>query len=113
MAVRGSNVALKRAQGTASIYSFSIRAYLLHAHMSMEFAYSLLDGVRKSALQCVLPIIDNAEQQHKRDFQNSLVVSIFWAKMLYLLHDYAAAEQECRRGLSARGLEAWSSAQRR
>jgi tetratricopeptide (TPR) repeat protein len=99
MAVRGSNVALKRAQGTASIYSFSIRAHLLHAHMSMEFAYSLPDRVRKSALQRVLPIIDNAEQQHKCDFQNSLVVSIFRAKMLYLLHDYAAAEQECRRGL--------------
>ncbi|CAN6162934.1 unnamed protein product [Urochloa humidicola] len=99
MALQDSNVALKRAAQVASMYPFSVRAHLLRAHMCMEFAYSLPDRVCRGALRNGLTALENAEREMKCDFQKSLVVSVFRAKMHYLLHEYVAAEQECRRAL--------------
>jgi tetratricopeptide (TPR) repeat protein len=96
LAIQERNVALKRAAGLASIYPFSVRVHLLHAHMTMRFVHSLPDRLHKTSLNRVLTVLD---KDQTCDFQKSVVVFLFRAKVLYLLREYAASEQLCSHAL--------------
>ncbi|KAJ1276154.1 hypothetical protein BS78_05G192400 [Paspalum vaginatum] len=87
----------KRAKLVAETFPDLARAQYLHAYMDLEFVRSLDESIDKRPfLRRTLAITERAA----RDFPDSPVLAGFYAKLLFLLGEYHAAERECRRSLA-------------
>uniref|UniRef100_A0A0E0MGX7 C2H2-type domain-containing protein n=1 Tax=Oryza punctata TaxID=4537 RepID=A0A0E0MGX7_ORYPU len=92
----GAAKAVKPAKALAARYPYSARALFAHAHVDVEFARGLAAGIDKRPfLDRLLGELNREAQQ----FDTSLVLAAFRAKLVFLLGSYVAAEGECSRGL--------------
>ncbi|EEC68110.1 hypothetical protein OsI_36012 [Oryza sativa Indica Group] len=101
----GAASAVHGAAKLADRYPSSARAQCLPAYVAVELARERRGGAaypataatpRHKTLRRALATMDTAA----RTFDRSLVVALFRAKLLACLHDYDAAEAECRRALA-------------
>uniref|UniRef100_J3N9F9 DUF629 domain-containing protein n=1 Tax=Oryza brachyantha TaxID=4533 RepID=J3N9F9_ORYBR len=96
----GAAKEVKPAKALAERYSYSSRALFAHAHMDVQFARGLAPGIDKRPFLDRL-LSDLNKQAHQ--FDTSLVLAMFRAKLLFLLDMHLAAEVECNRALYMKG----------
>ncbi|KAM3255888.1 hypothetical protein ACQJBY_048820 [Aegilops geniculata] len=85
-----------RAKLLAETYPYSPRAQLLRAYIELAPVRALDPAMdKKQLLRRALTIVSQAAE----NFDRSLMVALFHAKLLFLLDDFDAAEEECRRAL--------------
>uniref|UniRef100_A0ACD6A0F4 Uncharacterized protein n=1 Tax=Avena sativa TaxID=4498 RepID=A0ACD6A0F4_AVESA len=86
----------ERAKFLSLCYPYSGRAQLLRSYIDLAQIRALdLASDKKPLLLRTLKMVS----QVACTFQNSLVIALFHANMLFLLDDYDGAERECRRAL--------------
>uniref|UniRef100_A0A0E0BKJ6 Uncharacterized protein n=1 Tax=Oryza glumipatula TaxID=40148 RepID=A0A0E0BKJ6_9ORYZ len=93
----GIAYAVHRAAAVATTFPKSARAQFLPAYVALDLAKSIEpDADKEEVLQCALKIMDSAAKIS----DHSLVIALFRAGLMAVLHDYAAAEDECCRALA-------------
>ncbi|KAB8115776.1 hypothetical protein EE612_056502 [Oryza sativa] len=86
-----------RAKHLATTYPFAPRAHLLRAHVDLERVRGLDPAIDKRRfLRRTLDMV----QDTAYEFQRSLVVALFRAKLMFVLDQYDDAECECHRALA-------------
>ncbi|KAF0913470.1 hypothetical protein E2562_022362 [Oryza meyeriana var. granulata] len=91
---------VKPAKELAERYYYSARAHLTHAYIDLEFARGLAPGIDKRPfLSRILTQLNNVANQ----FETSLVLAMFRAKLSFLLGMYIAMTAECFRAISMEG----------
>ncbi|KAF0897518.1 hypothetical protein E2562_038741 [Oryza meyeriana var. granulata] len=80
----------------ADRFPSSARAQCLPAYVCLELSRGATPAATAKTLRRALAMLDNAAGS----FDRSLMVALFRAKLLACLHDYDAAEVECRRALA-------------
>ncbi|KAE8773493.1 hypothetical protein D1007_54246 [Hordeum vulgare] len=88
-----------RAKFLAEAYPYSPRAQLLHAYIDLAPVRALDTAMdkknKKQLLRRTLTIVSQAAE----NFDSSLMVALFHAKLLFVLDEFDAAEGECHRAL--------------
>uniref|UniRef100_A0A8I6XUH4 DUF629 domain-containing protein n=1 Tax=Hordeum vulgare subsp. vulgare TaxID=112509 RepID=A0A8I6XUH4_HORVV len=88
-----------RAKFLAEAYPYSPRAQLLHAYIDLAPVRALDTAMdkknKKQLLRRTLTIVSQAAE----NFDCSLMVALFHAKLLFVLDEFDAAEGECHRAL--------------
>uniref|UniRef100_A0A0E0BKW9 C2H2-type domain-containing protein n=1 Tax=Oryza glumipatula TaxID=40148 RepID=A0A0E0BKW9_9ORYZ len=86
-----------RAKHLATTYPFAPRAHLLRAHVDLERVRGLDPAIDKRRfLRRTLDMV----QDTAYEFQRSLVIALFRAKLMFVLDQYDDAECECHRVLA-------------
>uniref|UniRef100_A0A0E0F7F5 DUF629 domain-containing protein n=1 Tax=Oryza meridionalis TaxID=40149 RepID=A0A0E0F7F5_9ORYZ len=86
-----------RAKHLATTYPFAPRAHLLRAHVDLERVRGLDPAIDKRRfLRRTLDMV----QDTAYEFQRSLVIALFRAKLMFVLDQYDDAECECHRALA-------------
>lgn len=89
--------ARSRAKHLATTYPFAPRAHLLRAHVDLERVRGLDPAIDKRRfLRRTLDMVQNTAYE----FQRSLVIALFRAKLMFVLDQYDDAECECHRALA-------------
>uniref|UniRef100_A0ACD5XHM3 Uncharacterized protein n=1 Tax=Avena sativa TaxID=4498 RepID=A0ACD5XHM3_AVESA len=85
-----------RAKLLSEMYPYSVRAQLLRVHIDLEQARAVDQAVRrKGLLRRILALTSHAAG----NFETSLLVALFHAKVLFALDQFDKSESECRRAL--------------
>uniref|UniRef100_M8C8M5 DUF629 domain-containing protein n=1 Tax=Aegilops tauschii TaxID=37682 RepID=M8C8M5_AEGTA len=85
-----------RAKLLAETYPYSPRAQLLRAYIDLAPVRALDPAMdKKQLLRRALTTVSQAAE----NFDHSLMVALFHAKLLFVLDNFDAAERECRRAL--------------
>lgn len=93
----GIAYAVHRAAAVATTFPKSARVQFLPVYVALDLAKSIEpDADKEEVLQCALKIMDSAAKIS----DHSLVIALFRAGLMAVLHDYAAAEDECCRALA-------------
>lgn len=93
----GIAYAVHRAAAVATTFPKSARVQFLPLYVALDLAKSIEpDADKEEVLQCALKIMDSAAKIS----DHSLVIALFRAGLMAVLHDYAAAEDECCRALA-------------
>uniref|UniRef100_A0ACD5Y991 Uncharacterized protein n=1 Tax=Avena sativa TaxID=4498 RepID=A0ACD5Y991_AVESA len=89
-----------RAKLLSEMYPYSVRAQLLRVHIDLEQVRATDQAVRrKGLLRRILALISHAAD----NFESSLLVALFHAKVLFALDEFGKSESECRRALRIEG----------
>ncbi|KAL5203781.1 hypothetical protein ABZP36_008652 [Zizania latifolia] len=92
----GAAKGLKAAKALAERYDYSVRAGLTHVYMNLEFVRGLAPNIDKRPfLYRVIADVNNLSHQ----FDTSLVVALFRAKLFFVQRMYDLVEFECDRSI--------------